>query len=158
MLLATLDVLTVRSHLFGSDPVVELLLGSNVLPENVATEVVRELANVVRGVLLGRDREDLVELFERERLRLGHEEPHGDGSDDVPPGVPTERSLRLERTEETRERESDDEVAVGCEKSQNSGKVLTRNKNSQSPGRRGSERHSDVTNVERERLGRVGEG
>jgi hypothetical protein len=49
--------------------------------------------------LLGRDREDLVEFFEGESLGLGHEEPNCDSSDDVPRGVPSESSLRLEGTE-----------------------------------------------------------
>jgi hypothetical protein len=49
VLLASLDVTSVS--LFGSDPVVELFLGADVLPEDVTAEVVRKLTDVVGSVL-----------------------------------------------------------------------------------------------------------
>lgn len=54
----------------------------------------------------------MVELLERERLRLGDEEQDEEEAEDVPPRVPPERALRLERAEQPRERDRDDEVAV----------------------------------------------
>ena len=56
MLLATRNVLTVGSHFFRGDPVVELLFGTDVLPQDVTTDVVRKLTNVVSGVLKKRER------------------------------------------------------------------------------------------------------
>ena len=50
----------------------------------------------------------LVEFFERELLRLGYEEEDQSPADYAPRGVPPERSLGLERAEETREGERDD--------------------------------------------------
>jgi hypothetical protein len=38
----------------------------------------------------------LVQLFKRERFRLGDEEQDSKKSDDVPPGIPSECTLRLE--------------------------------------------------------------
>ena len=79
--------------------------------EDVALDVARERLELVRGVHAGGHGEDLVELFERERLGLGDEEQDEDEADDVPAGVPPEGALRLERAEQTGEGDRDDEVA-----------------------------------------------
>jgi len=38
----------------------------------------------------------LVQLLKRERFRFGDKEQDGEKSDDVPPGIPPECTLRLE--------------------------------------------------------------
>ena len=63
--------------------------------------------------LSGRNREDFVEFLESEGFGFGHEKPNENCTDDIPSSVPSESSLRLEGTEETREGKSDDEIAVG---------------------------------------------
>ena len=40
----------------------------------------------------------LVQLLEGERFRFGDKEQDGEKSEDVPCGVPSERTLRLERS------------------------------------------------------------
>lgn len=52
----------------------------------------------------------LIQFFEGQCFRLGHEEEDEEEPDHVPTRVPSECTLRLERTEETRERDGDDEV------------------------------------------------
>ena len=54
----------------------------------------------------------LVQLFKRERLRLGHEEQDGEESHNVPSGVPSECTLRFERSQQTRKSNRDDKVAA----------------------------------------------
>ena len=80
--------------------------------EDVALDVARERLELVRCVHVRRHAEDLVELLERERLRLGDEQQDEDEPDDVPGGVPPERALWLEGAEQPREGDRDDEVAV----------------------------------------------
>ena len=86
--------------------------GVDLHAEDVLFDVVRESLELVRRVDVRRDREDLVELLERERLRLGHEEQDEHEADRVPRRVPPERALRLERAEQPREREPHNEITV----------------------------------------------
>ena len=80
--------------------------------EHVFFDVVRERLDLVRGVDVRRHGEHLVELLERERLRLGHEEQDEHEPDRVPRGVPPEGALCGEGAEEGREGDRDDEVAA----------------------------------------------
>lgn len=86
----------------------------------------------------GRDPEDLIQLLQRQRLRLGHEQQDADPADHAPGRIPPEGALILEGTLQRRPSEGEDEV--------------------EAPRRRGGEAHADLADVQRERLGAVGEG
>ena len=86
--------------------------GLDLHAEDMLFDVVRERLELVRRVAARGHREHLVELLERERLRLGDEQQDEDEPDDVPGGVPPERALWLEGAEETREGDRDDKVAA----------------------------------------------
>ena len=54
----------------------------------------------------------LIQLFERERLCLGDKEQDSKEPDNVPRSIPTERPLGFERSQQTRECDSDHEIAA----------------------------------------------
>lgn len=54
----------------------------------------------------------LVQLFERECFCLGNKEQDSKEPDNVPRGIPSERPLGLERSQQTRECDGDHEIAA----------------------------------------------
>jgi hypothetical protein len=79
----------------------------DLLAEDVALEHVREPhARLVVQEVAARDREDLVELLEREALRLRHEAEDADERDDVEARVEAERAELAHRRNHRREREA----------------------------------------------------
>lgn len=80
------------------------------LAEDVSAEVVDGAGELVPCVDHGRDREDLIELFEREVSGLRHEQQNEDSTEGTPAAVPQERASRREGIEETGERQGDDKV------------------------------------------------
>jgi len=61
-------------------------------------------------VLLGRDAEDLVELFEAEAFGFRNEEQHSKETDEIPDSVVSKGTLRLECLEQARPGNGKDEV------------------------------------------------
>lgn len=74
-----------------------------------------------------RNRKDLIQLLQGQRLRLGQTEIGKDPAGEVPGRVPAERALRGERLDERRPCQGDDKV--------------------EAPGGGGGEGHAYVTDV-----------
>ena len=128
---------------------------AHVHAEDMLLDVVWQRLDLVRRMFGCRYGEHLVELFEREGFRLGDEEQDGEEPDNVPRGVPPEGTLRLERAEQTRESDCNNEVARVRRQQTDDGHG-EEHSNSQEPEDRSRERHPNITHVQRERLGGVG--
>ena len=85
-----------------------------VVPEHVLAEVVPRDPELIRSMLVCRHAEHLVKLFERQRLRLGHEEERGEETEDVPRCEPCEDALWRPCCEKGRDGERYDAVAEGA--------------------------------------------
>ena len=81
--------------------------------------------------------ENAIELFKSQVLGFRQQEIGEEEAKDVPTGVPGKSALRLEGFDKGGKGERDDEV--------------------EAPGRGSGECHSSVADVQRKRLGRVGE-
>lgn len=64
--------------------------------EDVFLDVVRQRLDLICRMCGRRHRKDRIQLLKRERLGFGDKEQDGNESDDVPPGIPSECTLRLE--------------------------------------------------------------
>jgi len=67
-----------------------------VSPQDEALEEVSQLLQSILGVLLGRDAEDLVELFEAEAFGFRNKEQHSEEADEIPDSIVRKGTLRLE--------------------------------------------------------------
>ena len=77
----------------------------------------QRVLELVRGVLAGRDGEDLIQLLERQGLGLGHEQQDQHPADQTPRRVPAERALGFERRQQVRPGEGEDEVEAPSDSS-----------------------------------------
>ena len=108
------------------------------LKQQVPPPDIDQLRDAIDGVLVARDIEHAIQLFEGLALGLRHEEQDGHPADDVPGGVPGEAALGGERRLHRRPGDAEDEV--------------------EKPGGGGGERHAVAAHVQRIGFGRVGEG
>lgn len=104
-------------------------------PEDITLEKVRDLAETVGGVDVGRHAEDLIQFFESLPLGLGHEQKNQHETDEVPRGVPGKRPLRLESRKHPWPGDGENEV--------------------EEPGGSRRETHAVSTNIQGVRFGRV---